>query len=326
MVQRDRQRRGPDGLQDDDAANTAIQDLSTWAQTGAIALGDGTTSVGGVNGHSETYNGMSAAYGPNWQQSKALDIDQQLAAAAYNRDQQKCADDDDLTQLPNIISWYRSDVLFGHADDLSIPDLYACANFTLDFDSTIVSQFDTPDGFTGSWTNEYTVDGLTISPDSTGNETGTGFGSYVQASGVETATMPCADPSQGTMTTTITDEGGTGDDFTVTSLTLPTAAGESPVLTIDPGEPKEIQQVTIVGCSPTPPPSSVTNTIWVSFFRVAHAADYVNGGFALPLEPGGGSTYGTATFNNSPSLPGTGEGSEMTTVTVTLTPQPYPTL
>jgi hypothetical protein len=316
----------PDGLQDDDAANTAIQDLTSWAQTGATALGDGAGSVGGVNGYSESYNGMSAAYGPNWQQSKVLDIDQKLAAAAYNRDQQKCADDNDLTQIPNILQWYRSDVLFGHADDLSVTDLLACANFTLDFDSTIVSQY-TVQGFTGSWTNEYTVSGLTIAPDSLGNETGTGFGSYEQATGTETDMTPCQYPdnTQGTATTTITDEGGTGDDFTVSGLTLATTPGESPVLTIDPGEPKENQDVNYNGCGQN---YSIpgTNSIWVSFFSVAHAADYVSGGFALTLNPGGGSTYGTATFSNSPDLPGSGSGSETTMITVTQTPQPYPSL
>jgi hypothetical protein len=318
----------PAGMQDDDAANTAIQDLATWAQTGAIALGDGTGSVGGVNGYSESYSGMSAAYGPNWQQSKVLDVDQQIAGAAYNRDQQKCADDNDLTQIPKIFSWYRNDVLFGHADDISIPDLLACANFTLDFDSTIVTPFDEIANFSGSWTDEYGVSGLTISPDANANETGTGNGSYTQASGSINASNACPNGSTNpTDTTTITDESGTGATFSVTALTLATTPGESPVLTIDVGQPMENENVMNTDCSGATTNTPGTNTIWLSSFSVDHESEDTGGGtFALTLNPGSGSTYGSITYNDTPDIPGTGSGTETTTITVTQTPKSYPQL
>lgn len=318
----------PAGLQDDDAATTAIQDLSAWGQTGAIALGDGAGNVGGVNGYATSYNGMSAAFGPDWQQSKVLDIDQKLASAAYDRDQQKCADNNDLTQIPMILSWYRNDVLFGHDDNVSIPDLLACANFTLDFDSTIVTQFDGFANFSGSWTNEYAVSGLTISPDANANETGSGSGSYTQASGSINASNACPDGSTNpTDTTTITDNSGTGDTFSVTNLTLATTPGESPVLTISVGQPMENQTVMNTDCSGNTTNTPGTNTIWVSSFSVAHQADDTGGGtFKLTLNPGSGSTYGSMTYNNSPSIPGTGSATETTTITVTQTPKSYPQL
>lgn len=70
----------PPGLQSDSAAVTAMQDLSTWAQTGSLLIGDGHSSISGVE-----YSRMRA----------------------------------------------------GHADNVTIPQLFACEHFTLKFDSLI---------------------------------------------------------------------------------------------------------------------------------------------------------------------------------------------
>lgn len=316
----------PGALQSDAAAQQTIHDLAAWGQTGSIAIGDGQLSAGTISGIHNSYSGMSDVYGSNWQQDKLVSVIEKIAAAAYDRAQAACASNYDLTRLPVIVGWYQIAAESGNGDTLSLQDLYACANFTVDFDSTMHWTFG--GAASGDWDNEYTAT-VHIGPNASGVVTGTGNGSYMEADGTDTLTTPCGGGS-GNLVTTSTDSGGTGTEFDIPTLTLPSAG--APVLTIHINSPTEKYVDASNGCGHSTGPTTTPLDNWAEAFRSSHRALETQPGFPLPLTPGSGSSYGTWNYQGTVSDTSAGNPSVSTLITedtkiaVTVNPQPYPKL
>ena len=323
----------PPGLNDDGAAQTAIQDLLTWARTGALTIGDGHTCSGGDAGYFCTYDGMSKEFGTDWQDSLVGQPVLKLLAGIYNRAQQRCADNHDLTEIPKILDAYRNLVFSGHPDNVSIDQLLACEHFTVAFDSTIINKHG-GDDITGSDTNEYQAN-IKIKPDVAQPDaplTGTAAGSYIQAAGQEIQhDQACGSGSGGTYDE-ITDElSGTGDTATVSAFTLPTDTGGPPVLKLSLGSPTEQYRghIDTTACATS---RTFTQSLWAGDFLDLHKSqiDFTvvptsDFGFAYSfvLNEGSGAVVATASYN-TPSLAfGEDTLTEHTTITVTHTPQPF---
>ena len=129
---------------------------------------------------------MSKEFGTDWEDSLVGQPVLKLLAGIYNRAQQRCAENHDLTEIPKILDAYRNLVFNGHPDNVSIDQLLACEHFTVAFDSTIVNKHG-GDDITGSDTNEYQAN-IKIKPNVAQPDaplTGTAAGSCVQAAGQE---------------------------------------------------------------------------------------------------------------------------------------------
>jgi hypothetical protein len=315
----------PGALQSDAAAQQTISDLAAWAQTGSVAIGDGRMSAGSATGIDNRYSGMSDVYGPNWEQDKVVAVLKKIADAGYDRAQAACASNYDLTRLPVIVGWYQIASVSGNAVSLSVQDVYACANFIVDFDSTMLWTFSA--AASGDWDNEYTAT-VHIGPNASGVVTGTGTGSYMEADGTDTLTTPCG--GSGNVVTTSTDSGGAGTEFDVPTLTLPSAG--APVLTIHINSPTENYVDSSSGCGHSTGPTTTPIDNWAEAFRSSHHALATQPGFNLTLTPGSGSTYGTWKSQGTVSDTSAGNPSvstlitEDTQVAVTFNPQPYPKL
>ncbi|MHB8659058.1 MAG: hypothetical protein ACYC91_14080 [Solirubrobacteraceae bacterium] len=309
----------PPGRLDDASAATAIGDLATWGTTGSRTLGDGQPALAGVPLAPTAASGLPARYGANWLQTRLLAPFQRLIGGIYDRAQEQCASEHDLTLLPKIASAYSSDLLAGHRDTVPLDGRLACEHFTLAFDSTILTTFSAPSS--GSWTTEY-VATVNLSPDPTGTLlTGGATGAYARASGTQVTTTPC-DGALATSTTS--EQGGTGAPFIVTDLTLAGSAGGAagyPLLTFAPGQPSESYVSTV-----SPPCGGTTTSqrsLWASLFGIAHAPQFGRGEYVMALKPGAGATLGSVVFAGTPNGPSGEAVNEQDALTVTHTPQPF---
>jgi hypothetical protein len=317
----------PPGMESDEAAETAENDLAAWAQDAVTLLGDGHTTVGGATTTTTTYDGMSALFGPNWEEEKVLSVDQKLDSAAYDRAQEKCANNHELGQIPTIAEWYRSDVFAGHPDSVSTEELLVCDHFTVEFESTMEDKLlGEDDAALGSYVNEYTAN-VKIKPQT---ETaglpinGSATGSYAQATGTVKASAPCKEGPNSENESI--DEGGNPTTFKVINFTPPTASGGQPTLTFETGMPTEnyLVKATEDVCDPFPMVVREPNW-WVDW-------DAQHKGAAVPdtlftyqftLTAGGGADFGTISFEDQPFDKENAEGLENTKITVTHTPAPF---
>ena len=318
----------PPGLESDEAAETAMNDLSAWAQSAVVLLGDGHTTVGGAVAFSETYNGMSALFGPNWEDEKVFNVYQQLAGAAYDRAQEKCANQHELGQIPTILRWYRMDLLAGHPDSVPLEELFACEHFTVEFESTMEDKVlgEKGDG-QGTYVNEYTAT-VKIKPqnEGTGPITGSATGKYAKATGTVKKSAPCkGGPSNENLQI---DESGNPTTFKVTEYTLPTSSGAAPTLTFETGVPTEnyLVEVTESVCDDGLPPVIVPEPNWWSDWDAQHKGATLpdtEDTYKFTLNAGGGADYGTISFDDVPFDKEDAESLENTKISVTHTPAPF---
>jgi hypothetical protein len=308
----------PAAMNNDEAAETAIRDLATWARDGSLLLGDGQTSVAGEHTSAVTFNGMAATYGAKWPTVKLLAVLQKLSGAAYDRAQQKCAANHDLAEVPRVLSWYDDDVLAGHADSLSPAELLVCEHFKVEFASTMEDTLTGVDSNgEGKFTNEYTAN-VEAAPQTSGATVpiaGSATGSYAIATGVVSKTADCEGE--------LIDQGGNPTVFSVVGYVPASAAGASPQITIETGVPTENYLNQALVCHSS---SEVPIAYWWLDWDAEHRGAGVAGTasqYTFALSPGAGPNAGTLSFANAAFKRGTASVVENTTIKVTHTPAPY---
>ncbi len=318
----------PPGMESDEAAETAMNDLSAWAQSAVILLGDGHTTVGGETSTTTTYNGMSALFGPNWEDEKVLSVYQKLAGAAYDRAQEKCANQHELGQLPTILTWYRTDVFSGHPDSLSLEELLVCDHFTVEFDSTMEDNILGEDGDGhGTYVNEYTAT-VKVKPQTEGVAglpiNGSAMGAYAQATGTVRKSAPCKGGPNSENEQI--DEGGNPSTFKVVEYVPPTEKGGDPTLTFETGLPTENYLATATEAVCDPFPMIVKEPAWWSDWDAQHKSEALPDTldvYKFTLTAGGGADFGTISFNDVPFDQEDAESLENTKISVTHTPAPF---
>jgi hypothetical protein len=270
----------PPGLNDDDAALKAIKDLLTLAGVSGL-LGDKSGS-------------MFAAVKPTVLK---------LHEGIYNRAQQKCANNDDLTQIPKIIDTDRSEELLLSSNDLyhGLEADYRCLRFQVQFDSLITVQAGS--GGSGSWNLEYKAQ-PTVTVDLSGLPvvTGSAPGTYATASGTIT----------GSDGTTVTVQSGQGDTFTVKDLDLTVDPKHpvAPAITLTLGSPSE----TYMFNDPSGPDSGTyQDHQWLHGFGEFHPPQGNSVVLSLQQIQGDGALVARGTFNNTAP---DGSVTEATTVDV----------
>jgi hypothetical protein len=289
------------GLADDAAAETAIRDLLQWARDTAL--------IYGTNG----------------------DIPPEvlrLLAGVYNRAQQRCASASGFSpgSIRPILAAYRSLVLAGHPDNVTIDALLACEHFTVTFDSTITTTFGGQDH--GTHTNEYkAVIPIEPSPSATAIE-GQARGAYARATGqMQSDPLGCGATGGGTFVSHDDELSGTGAVAQVPDFTLPSAriGGPAPKLELLLGQPTETYHLYNTSGNP----GCVTSTsrslpAWTGNFLVGHKGE-VDGTAAAPnayvflLQPSSGQLIASRSYDQT-FASGQNTETEHTAITVTHTP------
>lgn len=267
----------PPGRSDDGAAEAAIRSLLTYAHDDAL-----------VTGNEFGFDGIKP-------------IVLQLLEGIYNRAQERCASQHDLTQIKKIVETDHNLVLLGGTERLE-EDL-KCARFRVEFDSLI--EIHALEG-TGDIRLEYTAT-VTVKPDpAQGLLTidGSTAGSYKTVSGSET----------GPDGTSVTALSGIPSTFEVANLILHIGEPAAPSIVIAPHEPMERYHAH----DPEGEDFDYEDSLWLKTFAGAfHGADAVGGLVALPLERGSGELFARGSWNTTDP---DGGASEATTIDVFHTP------
>jgi hypothetical protein len=319
----------PAGLQSDEAANLAIAELARWGQQGAFILGDGSHNQVTTDGQIlQPWDGMSAQYGPNWDEQYVKVPSRKVAGSAYNRAQEQCASEHDLKKIETIIAWEATDELLGHAM-VPYSEMLACEQFVLDFASrmtdNLLGQGEDPKG---QYINEYNAH-VRIKPETVDTGTfplsGSNKGNYGQASGHTEQPHECNEEKS---IEESTEERGSGDTFNVVSLTIPNgyaSGGGPPAITFELGKPSETLLVkqTPELCGAIPQSSQVY--FWFADWVAQHKAAIVTSGvsglaFKMPLQTGTSFIMEFETFNDLPFAKENAEGVESTSIDVTQSP------
>jgi hypothetical protein len=220
----------PPGLNDDDAAQTAIRDLLDWARTEALVLG----KVDELPDVSPTIL--------------------KLLEGVYKRAQQRCAAHD-LSQIPRILDTDRTEQLVTGNEHHTIPDDVKCLKFKISFDSSIQ---DAGGNFNGEFDMEV-VSNPTVQVDPanlllTGQAPDTYSAGF--PTGSKTQSFTC--PGGGNFDETDTMTGSKGDTLKVLKLVLPDlstlsapGAAQTIQLVIDPGIPEERLDINKTGDCPS---------------------------------------------------------------------------
>lgn len=315
----------PPGETEDEAAETAIKELCAWGRAGALLLGDQGEKViyGEVINKAE---GMSKLYGSNWEETKIFEPSRKLIGDAYNRNQEKCANEHDLTKIEKIFEWTHNYVLFGGSEP-SFEQLLECEHFTVTFESTMTDTFKGENGdASGKWANAYKAV-VKVKPKTENTSTfpllGEAMGAYTETNGKTETTVEqngkmCIDES--------IEQSGTGATFNITSLTVPHGVGAAaggPAVTLNPGMPHEnvLTQATPSECDPLP--MVVPEYSWWADWDAQHqGADISQEAFEykFTLTPGSGEEVGSIEFIDVPFSKGNAEGKEDTTIKVMHTP------
>lgn len=277
----------PPGLDDDDAAEKAIKDLLAVAHTSAL-LGDKS-------------EGMFQAVKPTVYK---------LMEGIYDRAQQKCAQQHDLTQIPKIIDTdHREMLLNGDRTGHGLQEDLKCMQFRIDFDSTI--DVIAGSGGSGGWHLEYTAHPtvtVDVSQAPVGDIlTGSTTGTYADASGTMTA-------DDGT-TATVTS--GTGDTFDVVRFEISPDPTQPATLTLNVHSPSEEYH----NHDPANPGDDFDDSEqnWLLGFDQFHRPHDSNVVLQLERVAGDGDLYARGTFSNSST---DGSATEATTIDVFHTPPP----
>jgi hypothetical protein len=208
----------PPGLNDDDAAQKAIRDLLTVARTSQL--------LGGSEGILE----------------EELPTIHKLLEGIYNRAQDHCASNHDLSQIPKILDTDRTEVLFGFSGHDFSEDV-KCLRFKLEFNSQIS---DSGGNFDGTF-DLSTTSTATVASDANGLLTGQAPITYTAADGSKSQSFSCPDDNPSGWTDTQTIVGSTPSTLQVLKVNLPDLsqitkpnANLAVQLLIDPGQPQEI--------------------------------------------------------------------------------------
>ena len=209
----------PPGLNDDDAAQKAIRDLLTVARTSAL-LGDD---------HESLFD-------------QELPTIYKLLEGIYNRAQERCASNHDLSQIAKILDTDRTEQLFGNSGH-DIPEDLKCLRFRLEFHSQIS---DSGGNYDGTF-DLSTTSTATLAPDANGLISGQAPITYTAADGSKSQSFSCPNDNPSGWTDTQTIVGSTPGTLQVLKLVLPdlsqitqSNANLGAQLVIDPGQPQEI--------------------------------------------------------------------------------------
>ncbi len=288
----------PAGLNDDAAADIAIRDLVEWART-------------------REQFGLSP--------EEVFPDLIKLLTGVYNRAQQSCAQQHDLSRVYDIERTFRYLLLVGYpANDFPMDEVFACYRFKVSFDSTITEVHGGQNH--GTNTNQYTAE-IPIKIDSTRHEpgnplTGQATGSYAQASG-QMYSDPFECGSGGTYVSHADELSGTGVTAEVKEFTLPAhrTGGASPQLQLQLNQPYETYHFYNTGCDNAAATRPVPK--WWNLFLDVHRAE-IDGtgggsGFLFKLNPGSGATIATRSYSVTFAA-GDDTDTEHTVITVTHTP------
>ncbi|MGD0455142.1 MAG: hypothetical protein ABSB69_16255 [Solirubrobacteraceae bacterium] len=320
----------PAGLQSDEAAELATQELARWGQAGSLLLGDGSHNQVTTDGQIlQPWDGMSAQFGPNWDEQYVKAPSRKVVGSVYNRAQEECASEHDLTKIQKIISWERIDQLYGQAE-VPYAEMLACEQFVIEFESKMVDnllgQGEDPKG---QYINNYTAH-VRAKPETVDTSTfplsGSNKGNYSEATGHTEQSHECNEEKS---IEESTEERGSGDTFNVVSLTVPNgyanAGAGPPAITFEIGKPSEILLVkqTPELCGAIPQSSQVYFWFadWVAQHKGAILTSGVSGlAFKIPLQTGSSSVVAYENFNDRPFAKENAESVETTTITVTQSP------
>ena len=275
---------GP-GLNDDTAAAQAIKDLLAYARDEAL-LGDQSESA--------------------FEAVKPTIL--KLIQGVWNRAQQRCANNHDLTAIAQILDADRNEQLLGYPG-YTIPQDLQCLTFRIDFESLV--EVHAGSGGSGEWDLDYQAH-PTVTPDADSG--------YQFLSGSTAGTYATAD---GTITgddgTTVTVTGAAPDTFAVDKFTIPTTAGDTsaPTLLFSLGKPSETYSYD----DPGGDSGTYVDNQWLDIFNDFHPPQYGYTSLTLQLVGGGGALIARGTFDNAAP---DGSGTEATTVDVYHTPPPPP--
>jgi len=319
----------PPGEQGDEAAETALQELFTWARTGATAVGDSRSNVGGQKLFSHEWAGMSDIFGANWEDAMVIQPAIKLVGKAYDRAQEQCANEHDLTKIEKVLSWARTDALLGHPE-IALEQILACEHFTVKFDSKMTDIFSGGEGApNGKWANDYTAS-VRVAPKVENTATfpllGEAGGKYSETSGrTETIThknnKECINES--------IEQSGAGATFNVDAMTVPNgvgAAGGGASITLNPGMPTEkvLTQATPSECDPFP--LEVPEFSWFADWVAEHKPALISQQsfeYMFALTAGSGAEIGSIEFIDVPFSKGNATGKEDTTIKVMHSPASF---
>ena len=320
----------PAGLQSDEAAELATRELARWGGQGAMLLGDGSHHQVTTDGQLlEPWSGMSAQFGPNWDEQFVKAPSRKVVGAAYNRAQEQCANEHDLTKIEKIISWERVDQLYGHPE-VPYSEMLACEQFVIEFESKMVDTLlGQNEGTKGQYTNDYTAH-VRAKPETVNTSsfplTGSNKGKYSEATGHTEQPHECNEEKS---IEESTEERGSGDTFNVVGLTVPNgyanAGAGPPAITFEIGRPSEIlfvkQTPELCGAIPQSAQVYFWFADWVAQHRGAILMTGVSGlTFKIPLSTGSSSVVAYENFSDRPFAKENAEGLETTTITVTQSP------
>jgi hypothetical protein len=318
----------PAGLQSDEAAELAIQELARWGLQGALLLGDGSHHVVTTDGQIlEPWYGMSAQYGPNWDDQYVKAPSRKVAGSAYNRAQEQCASEHDLKKIEKIISWEHFDELLGH-EAVPYAEMLACEQFVIEFESTMTDNLlGLGEDPKGQYVNDYTAH-VRVKPQTENTSTfplsGSNKGNYSQATGHTEQPHKCHEEATKELSN---EERGSGDTFNVVSLTVPNgyvAGGGPAAITFETGKPSEILHVEQQpACGSIPQSSQVY--FWLADWVAQHKAAIVTSGvsglaFKIPLQSASSAVIASESFNGRPFAKENAESLETTTIKVTQSP------
>lgn len=314
----------PPALENDADAEHALEELARWGQLGVTALGDGHhTEVDSLGGDVLVTEGMQRVYGLNWQEEKIQPLEQQITAAAYDRHQEKCTREYSGEEQQNVYDWYRRGLLYGAPDKSSIEEVYACTQFTLEFESTMDDRFlGVSDDPNGEYVYDYTAT-VKLKPqfEAKGQPVaGSGSGKYAKAEGMTTQTNECKEQKN---TETSRIRSGSGGAVTVPEFTPPATSSSSSVIKLELEMPQENLLVENSVCEPTS--QGATLFSWWADWGVSHESAVSGLGpgglqFTFTLSPGSAGDIGTASFTGTFSHNENLETAQVTEIKVQHTP------
>lgn len=296
--------------QDDDTEGDDFnRTLLVWAQDGALVLGDGHSYAGGYGADGEwtgedTYSGMSQYFGKgvehnDYSEKEVFPYIRTVLNKSYDRHQQKCRDNHDLTEFTAILSRAQNLALL----DRQVPDdeITSCLSVKVDFDSSI--HVDQPGG---GYDWEY-VSHLTASATVDGGlkYTASAPGTYSRASGTSAGS-----------TSSFTVTGGNPSTVTLSDFSPANQTpGSPPTVQLSVGSPTENYDLhdSVSGFDRT-----LAQAFWLKSFSILHQGDAFQDGYLFALNPGSGDVLGQRTYSNP-----AGGTTESTTITVTHTPKPF---
>lgn len=299
----------PAGLNDDDAATQASSDILSLLRTVALEFGE----------DSPKFKDFS---------TQSITLLQEMLKAWYNRAQQQCAADSDLSHLPGYISRIlAAERDLQLLDDASLASQrLQCATFEVQFDSVVTDDNSQQGpGYSGIATMEYKADATVTATDPQNDGySGSATPTFTASGQIIDGPTVGGDPDfpwscPGDILTA--ESASAGSPFQA-SLTLPSSlpAAGSAVLDVSVGTPQETFDDYTPACPDLSNGANDSSTVlswWARTFADDHSLDQqIQDPYALTLEEvaGAGSTVAQGSWNLS---------GEQTTVKVVHRPPPF---